>query len=161
MKKYIPLSLFVFIAIFVSLSFRSETQPPDLHGSCVYAVQEWHNPEYIEFPYCYQARARILQKPANTDISPQIYQPAQVLVQKPVFTPPTVAPTKPPVVGPPSPVIQPTPNPTQPPVVTPPPTQPPPPPPTEPPVVKQKCNNGSGNGAEGCSPGKGNDDETP
>ncbi len=48
-----------------------------------------------------------------------------------------------------------------PPTVTPPPTEPPPtetPPPTEPP--KAKCNQGVGNGSEGCDPGNSNNTQS-
>lgn len=28
-------------------------QAPDLHGSCVFAVQDWHNTEYLQAPGCF------------------------------------------------------------------------------------------------------------
>ena len=50
-------ALLVGIALFgIDLPAKAETpQAPDLHGSCVFAVQDWHNTEYLQAPGCYVA----------------------------------------------------------------------------------------------------------
>lgn len=46
MKKWL-----IFIAVLLTIlgvSFVSKDSV-DLHGSCVFAIQEWHNPEYVKY----------------------------------------------------------------------------------------------------------------
>lgn len=48
-------ALLVGIALLgIDLPAKAETlQAPDLHGSCVFAVQDWHNTEYLQAPGCF------------------------------------------------------------------------------------------------------------
>ena len=53
----IPLIVALLVVTAFSFSQRpaaAETpQAPDLHGSCVFAVQDWHNTEYLQAPGCF------------------------------------------------------------------------------------------------------------
>ena len=57
-----PILLIVALLVITAFSFSqrpaaAETpQAPDLHGSCVFAVQDWHNTEYLQAPGCFVAQ---------------------------------------------------------------------------------------------------------
>lgn len=141
---------------------------PELHGSCVYAIQDWHNPEYVEYcvplPYADEARqleipltvltpTRTVSNKATTDNkSPIVVAPTsdRPHTDKPVVEVPAVPP--PASVPPPTPVCVPVPfHPCDESI-------------TEPVApIAGRCDKGGGNGSEGCDPGNkpgnGHDDE--
>ena len=54
-------AILLIVALLVVTAFSFSQRPaaaetpqaPDLHGSCVFAVQDWHNTEYLQAPGCY------------------------------------------------------------------------------------------------------------